>query len=88
LLIVRTPIKKAPCNGSLFYGSLDPGRSAEVDFIVRGPTATFAVIPDILNDLTHPIKLIPGYDLAQVILLMAAVAAFAFMDILAHVFSP
>jgi hypothetical protein len=74
--------------GGFVYPDLDSRWSAEVLLVAGGPAATLAVKTGILDDHPHPVKLLPDHDLAQVVLLMAAVAAFAFMDIFAHVFPP
>lgn len=74
--------------GGFVYPGLDSGRFTEVLLVAGGPAAALAVITGIIDDHPHSVKLLSDHDLAQVILVMAAVAAFAFMDILAHVFPP
>jgi hypothetical protein len=81
-------INKASRQGGFVYQDLDTGWLAEVDLVVGSPPAFFAVILGVLDDLTNAIKLLPGHDLAQVVLLMTIFAALAFVLILTHVFPP
>ena len=77
--------KKSLSIRRLFVG-LYPRWFAEVCLAVGSPSALFAVVPGVLNGLTHPVKLLPDHDLAQVVLFVAVVAAFTLVNILAHVF--
>jgi len=67
---------------------LDPGRFAEVGFLVGSSPAVLTIIPGVLDDLTYPIKFLPDHDLAHVVLLVGIITIFALVDILAHVFPP
>jgi type III secretory pathway component EscS len=58
---------------------------AEARLAVGSPPAMFAVVLGILDSLTHPVKFLPDHDLAQMVLLVAVTAAFALVNILAHV---
>jgi len=71
-----------------YHPELYPGRFAEVDLTVGGPPAVPAIIPGVLYDLSDPVKLLAGNDLAKVVLVMAVTAALARVDVLAHDFLP
>ena len=69
--------------GGFLFG-LDPRRSTEVVLFVGGPPTPFTVVLGVFHDLFDPVELVAQDYLAQVVLFVAVVAAFALVDIFAH----